>query len=180
MDGSPDAADALGDGSDGSFEAGPDATHDGGKCGKVILAPVSATASAGALQPASNAIDGNLGTRWESVHDVDPQWIDLDFGAPVFVSEVQILWQHSCAANYTIEVSNDAVTWTAVKTITGNTLESVAAPADWTGAADHAGLTAVGRYLRINGTARCIALAGHGYSIWEMRAFGDTHASCNP
>jgi hypothetical protein len=38
-------------------------------------------------------------------------------------------------------------------------------------------LSAVGRYLRVNGTVRCSV---YGYSIWEMRAYGDTNASCTP
>jgi len=107
---------------------------------------------------------------------VDPQWIYLDFGAPVFIGEVQILW-NACAADYDIDVSEDAATWTVVSSVVGNTLESAGIPADWTGADDQMGLNAVGRYLRINGTARCTV---YGYSIWEMRAYGDTNASCTP
>jgi hypothetical protein len=175
-------ADAQTDGSDGavadaSQDASQDAAVDARACGSVILTPTSATASANALQPASNAIDGNLATRWESIHGVDPQWIYIDFGAPVFVSEVQILWQNACATNYDIDVSDDAATWTVVKSVTGNTLQSVGAPADWTGADDQTNLNAVGRYLRINGTLRCTI---YGYSIWEMRALGDTNPTCTP
>jgi hypothetical protein len=34
-----------------------------------------------------------------------------------------------------------------------------------------------GRYLRVNGTMRCTV---YGYSIWEMRAYGDANANCEP
>jgi hypothetical protein len=111
------------------------------------------------------------------VHGVDPEFIYVDYGAPVFIDDLQILWQNACATDYTIDVSNDATAWTTVRTITGNNAGSVGAPADWTGATDHSDLHAVGRYLRINGTMRCTQ---YGYSIWEMRAYGDTNPTCTP
>jgi hypothetical protein len=115
---------------------------------------------------------------------VDPQWIDLDFGAPVFISEVDVLWEASCAKNYDLDISNDGLTWTTIPngTVVGNTLAgNVQAdgktPTDWTNAVVTKPLSAVGRYLRVNGTVRCTV---YGYSIWEMRAYGDTNASCTP
>jgi hypothetical protein len=123
------------------------------------------------------AIDGLLTTRWGSAQGVDPQWIAVDYGAPVHISEVQILFQRSCAKNYDLQVSDDAATWKTMTSITNNALGSALAPTDWTGAVDTKGLSGVGRYLRMNGTARCTMF---GYSIWEMRAFGDTNANCTP
>jgi hypothetical protein len=111
---------------------------------------------------------------------VDPQFLQLDYGAPVHISEVQILWQTACAKNFTIDVSDDAATWTTIKTVTGNTAGiGGAGPTAWsgTGYEDLTGLSGVGRYMRMNGTARC---GMYGYSIWEIRAFGDTNASCTP
>jgi hypothetical protein len=154
-------------------------------CGSTVLVPQRAYASSvqgqgntgGALLPASLAIDGNLGTRWGSLF-ASPEWITVDYGAPVFLDQVQILWETACASAYDIEVSNDAITWRTAKSVTGNTSESMNPPADWSGADSEIGFALVARYLRINGTTRC--LPSDGYSIWEMRAWGDTNATCSP
>jgi hypothetical protein len=139
--------------------------------------PAGAVASPMPQFQASYAIDGDFTTRWDSAIGVDPQWIYVDYGAPVFFSEVQILWFSACAANYDLQVSKDATSWTTMKSIIGNTVGSGAEPVDWTGAVDTKGLSGVGRYLRVYGTTRCTI---YSYSIWEMRAFGDTNASCTP
>jgi hypothetical protein len=156
------------------------------RCGSRILAPKMAVASS-VIAPnvAANAIDGLLTTRWESVDAVDPQRIGVDFGAPVFIDEVDVLWEAACAKNYDLEVSMDATTWTTVPNgnVTGNTLaanvpgDPPVAPTDWSAAVVTKPLAAVGRYLRINGTMRCTA---YGYSIWELRAYGDENANCTP
>jgi chitinase len=109
---------------------------------------------------------------------VDPQWIYADFGAPVFLSEVDILWQTACATAYEIQLSNDAVTWTTIKSITTAPPTWANPPTAWTMDDVEKGLSGTGRYLRIYGTAH--ALPMYGYSIWEMRASGDTNASCTP
>ena len=167
----------------GSASSGTGA-GDGGppKCASNVLTPTAATASS-MMNPAANAIDGKFNTRWESVQMIDPQWIDIDFGAPAFINRVEISWEQSCAANYTLAVSNDKMTWTTIKTIVGNMMGTPLAtpPIDWTTAVDSTGLSGVGRYLRVNGTVRCsIHGVMYGYSIWEMRAFGDTNATCTP
>ncbi len=154
-------------------------------CGSTVLVPQRAYASSvqgqgnsgGALLPASLAIDGNLGTRWGSLF-ASPESITLDYGAPVFLDQVQILWESACASAYDIEVSTDAINWRTAKSVTGNTSESMNPPADWSGADSQIGFALVARYLRINGTTRC--LPSDGYSIWEMRAWGDTNATCSP
>jgi hypothetical protein len=143
------------------------------------LTAVAATVSsyqdnAPATWPAGDVIDGNLGSRWSSLA-VDPGWVYVDFGAPVYVDEVDILWEAACAKAYQIQVSPDAMNWTGVKSITGNAEGSGVAPTSWTGADVEKGFSGTGRYLRIYGTTRCTM---YGYSIWEMRAFGDTNASC--
>jgi hypothetical protein len=109
----------------------------------------------------------------------------VDFGAPVFIDEVDILWEAACAKDYELQISSDATTWTTIPngTVTGNTLaanspgDPPTAPTDWTRAVVTKPLAAVGRYLRVNGTMRCTI---YGYSIWEMRAYGDENANCKP
>jgi hypothetical protein len=179
-------------GSASGSSSGTGGADGGPKCRSNQLSPVAAVASSvegqtdatAGLLVAADAIDGNFATRWGSVFMADPQWIYVDFGAPVFVDEVDILWQSACASAYDIDVSSDATNWTLVKAVTGAPPTWAAAPPGWTNDAGmptadvHKGLSGLGRYLRINGTARCLAL--YGYSIWEMRAIGDTNASCSP
>jgi hypothetical protein len=171
-DASLDASDARSDASDAGSDAAP-------TCASNVLMPTAAVASSnnGAGVVAGNAIDGNFTTRWDSIHLLDPQSIYLDFGARVFINRVQIAWESACAKNYDLQWSNDAVTWTTLTSITGNT-NGGPAPIDWTTAANHTALSGVGRYLRVNGTVRCSIL--NGYSIWEMRVFGDTNSTCHP
>jgi hypothetical protein len=165
------------------MDAGPD-TSVAGKCGNnqlTVPGGASALSTLGGNTPA-NAIDGNLTTRWESAHGVDPEWIDLDFGTPVFLRDVQVLWEAACAKNYTLQISSDGTNWKVIATITNNTLAGnmIAdgkTPTDWTKAVDSPNLNVIGRYLRVNGTVRCSV---YGYSIWEMREYGDKNAACTP
>jgi len=185
LDSTPEGSGASEGGLEGS--TGTDAQSEGGrpKCGSNILPPTMAVAST-VTSPnvAAYAVDGLLTTRWESA-DVDPQSIDVDFGAAVFIGEVDVLWEAACATNYDLEVSMDGATWASIPngTVTGNTLAANAPsdtptpPTDWTDAVVTKPLAAVGRYLRVNGTARCTA---YSYSIWEIRAYGDHNANCVP
>jgi hypothetical protein len=172
-----EASDAEGKDAIGPADA---ARETAGTCQSNVLVPTRATASSlegdAGLFPATNAIDGNFTTRWASAQGVDPQSIVIDYGAPVFVDRVQILWESACARDYMLEISNDMTSWTSFKTVTGN-MQGGPSSTDWTTAVDYVGLTAVGRYLRVNGTMRCTI---YGYSIWEMRAFGDRDAKCHP
>jgi M6 family metalloprotease-like protein len=137
-------------------------------CASQQLTPVSATSSAGALQPASRAIDGNTGTRWESVHKSDPQWIYVDLGARKAINRVVVDWEAANAKDYRIEVSNDASNWTLVALRTNM-------PGGNHRIDDIQGFAAAGRYVRMYGTARNL---DYGYSIWEMRIYGDPSPSC--
>jgi cytochrome c len=131
--------------------------------------------------PADLATDNNFGTRWASAFNIDPSWIYMDYGAEVFVDEVDILWQEACAVDFTIDISQDTTTWTTMKTVTGNNGGNPNPVTDgWNDPAvlRYQGLSGRGRYVRINGTQRCDTAAG--YSIWEMRAWGDTDSNCSP
>lgn len=186
-----EAGDARGSGN--TPDGGGDATADTGAappkpCASNVLAPKTAVASSfqpagpGTIAlPASYAIDNDFTTRWGSALEVDPSWIYMDFGASVFVSEVDLIWQNACGTDYEIDVSTDATHWTMMKTVAGNTV-GTAVPTNmaWgaTQALKYPGLSGRGRYVRIYGTARCLAM--YGYSIWEMRAIGDTNSTCSP
>jgi hypothetical protein len=126
---------------------------------------------------AALAVDGVLSTCWESQWMLDPQWLDIDFGITVHVSEVDILWQ-ACATDYALELSNDQMNWTTIATVTNNVNVDNNAPTNWNNAALHKGLSGSGRYLRVNGTVRCPVDQPYGYAIWEVRAYGSP--TCQP
>jgi beta-glucanase (GH16 family) len=119
----------------------------------------SSSNESGTLTPAM-AVDGNMGTRWSSLF-ADPQWIYVDLGANYTISEVALNWEAAYARDYKIQTSNDAMNWTDVKTITGNT----SVTNDWTG------LIGSGRYVRVYGTARATA---YGYSLYELAVYGSS------
>jgi photosystem II stability/assembly factor-like uncharacterized protein len=110
-----------------------------------------------ASSPASNAIDGNAGTRWSSAFS-DPQWIYIDLGSSMTVNEVVLTWQAAYATAFQIQVSTDATNWTTVySTTTGN------------GGTDSISFNATSaRYVRMYGTQRATA---YGYSLFELQVF---------
>ncbi|GAA2211457.1 hypothetical protein GCM10009850_069170 [Nonomuraea monospora] len=115
--------------------------------------PATASSSEGAAWSAAAAVDGDrTGTRWSSSFS-DPQWLQVDLGAPAAVTRVVLDWEAAYARSFRIQTSNDAATWTdAYATTTG------------TGGTQTVDLTATARYVRMYGTARA---TGYGYSLWE-------------
>lgn len=109
------------------------------------------------------AIDNDGGTRWESAHNLDPQWFLVDLGATYSVKEFLIRWAGANAKDFTVEVSTDGIGYQTVATITdaaseGNRLDTITLKE----AVD-------ARYVKINSTARNLT---YGYSIWEMGIYG--------
>ncbi|MEN0129798.1 MAG: discoidin domain-containing protein, partial [Brevundimonas sp.] len=133
----------------------------------------TATASSQSAN-AGQAFDGNLNSRWESVHDVDPQWIQVDLGAPSTVERVKLDWERARAAAYTIEVSTDGSSWSVVDTETqaAPLLAGSTAPELYENDVTLA-TPVTARYVRVNGTAREI---GYGYSLWEFQVYGQQDA----
>ena len=107
----------------------------------------------------ANAVDGSVNTRWSSVF-ADPQWIYVDLGKAYAIDRVVIEWEAAMGGDYDIQVSNDANSWTTVRSVVGNTAVHN----------EETGLNTNGRYLRIYGTARA---TGWGYSIWELEVYGE-------
>ncbi|QMU30434.1 discoidin domain-containing protein [Adhaeribacter radiodurans] len=117
---------------------------------------------------ASNAFDGNLGTRWESQQGVDSQWLYVDLGDIYSIERVKLTWETAYASNFRIEVSNDASTWTTIASETnpanlGNNLVN-----------DLTGLVGSGRYIRMYGVSRSTQ---YGYSLWEFEVNGSSGPS---
>ena len=115
--------------------------------------------------PASNAVDGNLDTRWGSSWcnnpNADNQWIYVDLGTQKTISCVYLQWEAAYGKDYSIEVSNNGSSWTTVTTVTngdGNNDLFI-------------GMNAVGRYVRMLGIHRGTS---YGYSLYEFEVYGNT------
>jgi hypothetical protein len=107
---------------------------------------------------AGNATDGNPSTRWASTRS-DPQWIYVDLGASYVIRDVTLNWEAAYAKAYSIQVSDDAVTWTTIYRKTKGT----------GGVEQLTGLSGSGRYVRMYGTRRATR---YGYSLREFQIYG--------
>ncbi len=121
-------------------------------------------ASSSAVQSAALALDGNMGTRWES-ESSDPQSLVVDLGQIYVLDSVLIYWEGAFATAYTLEISSDSSAWTTFYTRTnsdGGTDTIVANPS--------------GRYVRMAGTTRATQ---YGYSIFEFEVYGEPDATAD-
>ncbi len=131
-------------------------------CGTANVAlshPATASSLESSAYPASNAVDGNTGTRWSSAFS-DPQWIQVDLGSTQSICQVVLMWETASGKAYQIQVSADATTWTTIySTTTGP------------GGTETLNISGSGRYIRMYGTQRNTA---YGYSLWEFQVFTGT------
>ncbi|MEU8663890.1 discoidin domain-containing protein, partial [Actinoplanes philippinensis] len=121
--------------------------------------PATASSVESAAFPASNAVDGNTGTRWSSTF-ADPQWLQVDLGSTQTISQVVLNWEAAYASAFTIQTSANGTSWTNISPVT----------------AGQAGVQTLnvsgsGRYVRMSGTTRATP---YGYSLWEFQVFGTT------
>ena len=104
--------------------------------------PATASSTESAAYPASDAVDGNTGTRWSSAFS-DPQWLQVDLGATASITSVTLQWEAAYATAFQIQTSSDGTNWTTIySTTTG------------TGGTQTLNVTGTGRYVRMYGTAR--------------------------
>ncbi|MFE6843935.1 discoidin domain-containing protein [Streptomyces sp. NPDC057686] len=123
--------------------------------------PATASSQENGATPASAAVDGDNASRWSSQF-ADPQWIQVDLGAPAQVSQVVLHWETAYARAYRIELSDDGTHWSAAystSTATG-------------GVRTH-DITGTARYVRVYGTQRATQW---GYSLYEFQVYGTTDA----
>ena len=128
-------------------------------CGTTNVAlnqTATASSTENASFPASDAVDGNTGTRWSSAFS-DPQWLEVDLGSSQSICGVSLNWETAYATAFQIQVSTDNTNWTTIySTTTG------------TGGNQTLAATGTGRYIRMYGTARATQ---YGYSLWEFQAY---------
>jgi chitosanase len=108
--------------------------------------------------PARLAVDGDAATRWSSAF-ADPSWIQVDLGAVSQIHRVRLSWEAAYGSGYQVQTSTDGTTWTSAYSTTAGD----------GGVDDLTGLTASGRYVRVNGTKRSTA---YGYSLYELQVYG--------
>jgi hypothetical protein len=140
------------------------------QCNTTYNIALGKTAYASSLEnagyPASSAFDGNTTTtRWSSAFS-DPQYIYVDLGSPYPLCQVVLYWETALGKNFTIDISNDAVTWTTAQTITGNG-----------SFVNTISISGTARYVRMNGTARG---TGYGYSLYEFQVYSTSAAPACP
>ena len=69
---------------------------------------------------ATNAIDGKLTSRWESVHGSDPQYLMVDLGNTYMLKDIAIYWEAASAKEYEVEVSQDGVNFQTLTSVMSN------------------------------------------------------------
>lgn len=116
----------------------------------------TATSSSGT---ASAAVDGNTGTRWESIFSDGPEWLMVDLGDAHLITDAEIVWETASASNYELQISKDGINWTNLKTASGLNGSRT----------DSWRTNGIGRYVRIWCTKRASV---YGYSVWEFRLYG--------
>jgi beta-galactosidase len=132
-----------------------------GPASAAVNLALGSTATASGLEsdayPASNAVDGNMNSRWSSAF-VDPSWIQLDLGSVQTFNRVMLFWQAAFAVQYQIQTSNDTTNWTTVYTQNAGK-----------GGVEDINFPTVGaRYVRMYGTQRNSA---YGYSLFEFQVY---------
>lgn len=115
-----------------------------------------------------HAIDGDLNTRWESAHNVDPSSIKLWLAdKPIELRSIEIHWENANAAAYSIEGSVDDSNWSHIAYRSGGSYGD---------RVDNIELHGKFRFIQINCHNRPTANKW-GYSIKEIKVFKSTNSS---
>ena len=125
----------------------------------------TASSTESAAFPASNAVDGNLGTRWSSAFS-DPQWLQVDLGASATVSSVVLNWESAYARAFSVKVSANGSSWSTIHSTTNGT-----------GGRQTITATGTGRYVRLETTARATQW---GVSLTEFQVYGSGGGTTTP
>ncbi|MEU4219837.1 DUF1996 domain-containing protein [Actinoplanes sp. NPDC026623] len=136
------------------------AAQTGANAADVLLSqgrPATASSTESAAFPASNAVDGNAGTRWSSAFS-DPQWLQIDLGGTATVSSVALAWETAYSRTFSLQISPNGSAWTDLKTNVAGT-----------GGRQVVAVTGSGRYVRLLSTARATQW---GVSLTEFEVYG--------
>ena len=148
-------------GSEASVEQPTEPTIDPAEKINVVSGKTATTSNVYGANVAANAIDGNRGSRWETVHGEEgSQWIQIDLDGTYVIDSFKIDWETAAAKEYQFQVSMDGTNWDTVCNVTdgksGETREESFA-------------VTKAKYVRILCTSKT---TGYGYSIWELEVYG--------
>lgn len=125
--------------------------------------------SEGEWHKKEHAVDGDPTTTWWGPLPSANEFIYIDLGQQYNLCKVVIVWGgDGRASNYTIDISNDAATWTTIQTVTGNSAVT-----------DVRNVTGTGRYVRIKMTAFYYNWATT-YEIYELEVYNTTTTNAPP
>jgi F5/8 type C domain. len=119
--------------------------------------PVTVSSIEAAGLEGSNAVDGNMGTRWSSAFS-DPQSISVDLGALYYIDDVTIYWETAYGKEYELQISDGSSGWTTVRHETNGD-----------GGIDEISVAANAQAIKLIGMQRGTV---YGYSIYEMQVHG--------
>ena len=131
---------------------------------------IDVTSEANADGKASNVIDKDYNTRWESKAE-DPQSLTIDLKENKEIGGIKLYWEGAYAKKYEIQVSSDNTNWKTMFT------QNKGIGGQKNGDSNRStGLESIsfdnavnGRYVRI----KCIERGtGYGNSLYEIRLFG--------
>ncbi len=128
--------------------------------GNIALGKTATGSSVAQGNVATNAVDGNATTRWES-SAADSQWLRIDLGTPSRIDSATISWEAAYASSYEIDVANDTLSWT------GKAVYQTTTSAG--GKESIKGLNAIGRYVRLFCIKRGTTW---GNSLYEFSVYG--------
>ncbi len=128
--------------------------------------PILSSSGAGSV---AQAVDGNDGSRWESVHGSDLEWFYVDLQSIYSITDLDILWEGASAKDYQIQVSSDAQNWITILDVKDKTVPGIRRDV-WR-------VQGTGRYLRLLCTKR---LTVWGFSVFELKAYGILATSVLP
>lgn len=131
----------------------------GSTVNKALNKSVTASSFIAAGYEPAKVVDGNTtNTRWASAYS-GSQWIQVDLGSTTAISRVKLTWDPAYAIDYQILISTNGSSWTALRSVTGNSSLIN----------DNTGLSGSARYVRINGTTK--ALPAWGFSLYELEVY---------
>jgi chondroitin AC lyase len=130
---------------------------------------VTADSQYNATLPPTNAVDGNLTTRWASSRQDAPftteRWLQVDLGSPRTINQVVLTWETATANDFRVEGSADGQTWDLLARVqkTSAELKSTVDFAD-----------AEVRHVRVIG----LPVTKYGMSLFELEVYGGYRLGC--
>jgi hypothetical protein len=106
---------------------------------------------------ASRAFDGDPNTAWSSTFN-DEQWVYVDLESTYTIQQIRIIWERAYGQAFTIDISDDGITWNTVYTETQGSPDVAVIS-----------VSSRGQYVRMSGIKRG---TDWGFAIWEFEVYG--------